>query len=288
MRTRSAARLARGARGARRAVRADQQARPGVRRPAAAARGLRLDLAAPARRHRCRRWSRRSSCRRRRSRSTGRRRCSASTRAGAVVAPGLRRRSRLARARAKPASSSCPTPETPHDRVSRAGPPFWIAYAVVSLAALAGRRALFPLAIPLVNLDITQNRADALAKARVARRRARPRAARARSGPLRPRRRSTQNYVELEGGGKPAFAALTSGKLYSPYWWEVRLFTPGEIEESTLRFRPDGAPLRLRAPRRRNVRARCRRQGARTATPRARWPKRARRPTGASISRSTR
>ena len=54
--------------------------------------------------------------------------------------------------------------------------------------------------------------------------------------------RNAQNYVELEGGGKAAFAALTRGGRYSPYWWEVRLFTPGVIDEVTLRFRPDGTP----------------------------------------------
>ena len=54
---------------------------------------------------------------------------------------------------------------------------------------------------------------------------------------------ATQNYVELEGGGKPAFAALVAGDVYAPYWWEVRLFQPGEVAEATVRFRPDGTPL---------------------------------------------
>jgi len=121
-------------------------------------------------------------------------------------------------------------------------PGFWIGYAVLSVAALFIAARLFPLAIPVVNLDITQSRGEALARAQslAAERGLPPRAiaaARFDHDGL------AQNYVELEGGGKLAFAALTSGKLYSPYWWEVRRFTPGEIEEDTLRFRPDGAPL---------------------------------------------
>ncbi len=30
--------------------------------------------------------------------------------------------------------------------------------------------------------------------------------------------------------------------VYAPYWWEVRLFVPGEIREALVRLRPDGAP----------------------------------------------
>ncbi len=50
-----------------------------------------------------------------------------------------------------------------------------------------------------------------------------------------------QNYIELDGGGKAAFARLVESRLYAPYWWEVRLFSPGTIDEVQLRFRPDGA-----------------------------------------------
>src|SRR4030095_3726577 len=30
--------------------------------------------------------------------------------------------------------------------------------------------------------------------------------------------------------------------VYSPYWWVVRLFSPGTIEEAVIRFKPDGTP----------------------------------------------
>ncbi len=52
---------------------------------------------------------------------------------------------------------------------------------------------------------------------------------------------ATQNYVELEGGGRTAFGTLVKGDLYAPYWWDVRIFRPGDVNEVTLRFRPDGA-----------------------------------------------
>jgi len=33
---------------------------------------------------------------------------------------------------------------------------------------------------------------------------------------------------------------LVAGGLYAPYWWEVRLFVPGTIEEASVRLRPNG------------------------------------------------
>ena len=120
---------------------------------------------------------------------------------------------------------------------------FWIAYVVAAIAALAVAWQLFPLAIPAIHLDIKLSRADAIAKAREigARQPLLP-------GELRAAARfthdeSVQNYVELEGGGKPAFSALVAGDVYSPYRWEVRLFAPGETTEETVGFRPDGTPV---------------------------------------------
>ena len=120
-------------------------------------------------------------------------------------------------------------------------PAFWVAYAVLALMCLALAWRLFPAAIPLVNLDIRLARHDAVARAlEVAKERNlvafEPRtAARFRND------QGAQNYIELEGGGKPAFAQMVEGTVYAPYWWEVRLFKPGVVEEAVVRFRPDGA-----------------------------------------------
>ncbi|HEY5310651.1 MAG TPA: hypothetical protein VIK97_19205, partial [Casimicrobiaceae bacterium] len=94
-------------------------------------------------------------------------------------------------------------------------PAFWIAYAVLALicALLAWR--LFPLAIPLINLDIKLARHEAVSKAlELAKERNlvafEPRAA------VRFRNdQGAQNYIELEGGGKPAFAQLVAGTVYA-------------------------------------------------------------------------
>jgi hypothetical protein len=122
-------------------------------------------------------------------------------------------------------------------------PAFWIAYVVVSIAALGIAAWLFPAAIPIVNLDIKTSRIEAIAKARTIAAALHVAPAGARVAVRFAHDATTQNYVELEGGGKRAFAELTRGDRYSPYWWEVRLFTLGAIDETTLRLAPDGRPV---------------------------------------------
>jgi hypothetical protein len=119
---------------------------------------------------------------------------------------------------------------------------FWIAYAVISAIALVVAARLFPLAIPLVNLDVKLSRGEAIAQAEALAARLKLAPADARIAARFNHDGATQNYVELEGGGRPAFAELTRGDVYAPYWWDVRLFTLGSIDETVIRFRPDGAP----------------------------------------------
>jgi len=121
-------------------------------------------------------------------------------------------------------------------------PAFWIAYAIAALLALAIAARLFPLAIPIVNLDVKVSRTEAIASARALATKLHIAPAGARVAARFAHDATTQNYVELEGGGKAAFADLTRGDRYSPYWWEVRLFTLGAIEETIIRLSPNGVP----------------------------------------------
>jgi hypothetical protein len=120
-------------------------------------------------------------------------------------------------------------------------PAAWIVYALASLLALVVAVRLFPLAIPIVELDIRVSRDEALAAARTLAARLHIAPEGARVAARFAHDATTQNYVELERG-KPAFAALTGGDRYSPYWWEVRLFTLGAIDEVVVKLAPDGTP----------------------------------------------
>jgi hypothetical protein len=119
-------------------------------------------------------------------------------------------------------------------------PAFWVAYVVLAAASLAAALRLAPIAIPIVHLDITMPREAAIDQAQRLATKYGLAPADARVAAVFNQDEQTQSYVELEGGGKSAFADLVAGKAYAPYWWDVRLFKPGVLEETTVRFRPDG------------------------------------------------
>jgi len=119
---------------------------------------------------------------------------------------------------------------------------FWIAFALLSLLAAGLAYRYFPLAFPIVSLDIAMDREGALDAARrmggdegIGPRDAREAASFALDA-------RAQTFVELEGGGKEAFARLMTDGLYAPYTWRVRHFLEGEKHEATFRFTPEGRP----------------------------------------------
>ncbi|TMG91857.1 MAG: hypothetical protein E6H73_12355, partial [Betaproteobacteria bacterium] len=129
-------------------------------------------------------------------------------------------------------------------------PAFWIAFAVISVLSAVFAWRFLPQALPLIKLDVKMTRDDALDRASAL-------AGKLGLAPLETRRAAlfthdgtTQNFVELDAGGKPKFAELLTGVVYAPYWWEVRLFTPDQTAEARLRFRPDGSPygFQLKVP----------------------------------------
>ena len=121
-------------------------------------------------------------------------------------------------------------------------PTFWVAFALFSAAAGVYAWIYFPQALPIVNLEVKMSRDDALARAASIADRLHLIAPGAREAALFAHDGGTQNFVELEAGGKPAFTRLLSGELYAPYRWDVRLFQPGETAEVRVRFKPDGTP----------------------------------------------
>jgi hypothetical protein len=121
-------------------------------------------------------------------------------------------------------------------------PVFWIVFALVSGCSGVFAWHYFPQALPLINLDVSMSREDALVQAAAVADRLHLVDRNAREAAQFINDSATQNFVELEAGGKPAFTRLLSGDLYAPYRWEVRLFKPGEIAEARVGFKPDGTP----------------------------------------------
>ncbi len=118
----------------------------------------------------------------------------------------------------------------------------WVVLAVVSLGSAALSYRLFPIIFPVVSLDIRMDRTHAIQSARAL-------ATAQKWGPADGVRDvasfggdPAQAFIELEGGGKPAFAALLRDDHYSPYTWRVRLFKDSETNQTFVRFRPGGEP----------------------------------------------
>ncbi len=121
-------------------------------------------------------------------------------------------------------------------------PGFWVLLSVVSILCVQFSLRYFPEAFPLVNLDIQMDRSGALSRARSL-------AETSGWGPGNFRQAASfgvmtevQNFVELEGGGKPAFNRMLESELFSPYTWVVRHFAERETTETAIRFTPAGLP----------------------------------------------
>lgn len=117
---------------------------------------------------------------------------------------------------------------------------FWIVFLLLSALSASWAYRYFPVAFPLVTLDLSMDRAAALSAAQEL----------AKEHSWTPDSyRSTasfgvdsraQAFIELEAGGAGRFSQLLAYGPYSPYTWQVRLFQPGETLEASFRFRPDG------------------------------------------------
>ncbi|MCD4750163.1 MAG: CPBP family intramembrane metalloprotease [Thermoanaerobaculales bacterium] len=125
-------------------------------------------------------------------------------------------------------------------------PLFWAVFILVSVLCTAWAVMHFAEAFPLVTLEVKMDRAGALAAAEDL-------ATDRGWGPEEARQAvvfrhdgAVQSFVELEAGGKAAYAEVLGGDLYSPYTWVVRRFREGETNESVVRFRPDGTPYGFR------------------------------------------
>ncbi len=119
-------------------------------------------------------------------------------------------------------------------------PLFWILFVLVSIAAGFFAFAYFPKAFPLVNVEITMNRQQALAEAKTL-------AEKHHWGPDDFQQAASfsqdthvQHFVELEAGGVEKFNQLLDGSLYSPFKWIVRHFKENQEIETIIRFTPSG------------------------------------------------
>jgi hypothetical protein len=121
-------------------------------------------------------------------------------------------------------------------------PLFWIVASICAVGATVFSIRYFSSAIPLVHINITANRSDVYAQARTL-------AQQNSIGPVEYYQAASfdtdhnaQTFIELEGGGKPAFIAMLEKHLYEPYTWHVRHMQENNVHEATFMFTPEGVP----------------------------------------------
>ena len=121
-------------------------------------------------------------------------------------------------------------------------PTFWVVFALAAAASAWLGIANFSRAFPIVSLDITMDRASALASARDLE-------AKHRFGPDGFQQAASfrgdqevQTFVELEAGGTTAFHEMFASGRYQPFQWHVRHYREGEARETRLYFTPRGEP----------------------------------------------
>ncbi len=122
-------------------------------------------------------------------------------------------------------------------------PVFWIVLTLLGLVGTLLAVRLFPLAFPLLAVDIQMDRDAALNQAQAL-------ADRFDWAPDDPRQAASfrhlnpafQTYMELEGGGLEELNRLVREGTVSLYAWRVRQFAEGVVEEGEVRFTPSGAP----------------------------------------------
>lgn len=125
-------------------------------------------------------------------------------------------------------------------------PWFWAAFVLVSILCTGWAIRNFAEAFPIATLDVTMDRGAALKAAEELATSRGWGPENARQAVLFSHDGEVQSFVELEAGGKAAYAEMLQGDLYSPYTWTVRRFSEGVTNETTIWFRPDGAPFGFR------------------------------------------
>ncbi|MFC1852104.1 lysostaphin resistance A-like protein, partial [candidate division CSSED10-310 bacterium] len=119
-------------------------------------------------------------------------------------------------------------------------PIFWIIFSLVSIGCVIFAVTYFPVAFPIVNIDLQMNREMALENARTL-------ALKHNWGPESFTQAASfqldsqvRNFVELRHGGNEAFRKLLQEGHYMPYTWQVRHFKENETNETLIKFTPQG------------------------------------------------
>lgn len=117
---------------------------------------------------------------------------------------------------------------------------FWAVLLALAITSAGTALWLFPRAMPLLQLNVSMSRDQALAAAKALQTQRFAELATTRAVARFDQDASLQNYVELEGGGVDAFIGLLGRQFIAPYHWTVRRFAESQEDELSVRFTPEG------------------------------------------------
>ncbi len=119
---------------------------------------------------------------------------------------------------------------------------FWAALLALALASAVTSLWLFPKAMPLLQVQVSLSRDQALDAAAALQAQRFPELATTRAVAGFEHDGNLQNYIELEGGGVDAYTALLGQRFVAPYFWTVRRFSESQEDELRVRFTAEGYP----------------------------------------------
>ena len=118
----------------------------------------------------------------------------------------------------------------------------WFILCIVSIACIPITIHFFPIAFPIISLNITMHRTQALEKARNLAEQYHFIPNTFEQAAIFHLDDDAKTFIELDGGGKDALMESMQNDLYMPYLWVVRHFQEGNPRTTLLRFKPDGTP----------------------------------------------
>src|SRR5690606_29616699 len=118
----------------------------------------------------------------------------------------------------------------------------WTSATLVSLLCYVFAFHYFPKTFPIIHLDISMNREQALEQAYSLAQIHHYGPMDHQSAAMFTTDATVKTFIELEAGGKDAFVTMMKNNLYMPYTWNVRHFKENETNETLIKFTPDGTP----------------------------------------------
>ena len=116
----------------------------------------------------------------------------------------------------------------------------WIVFFILFIISSYSAYLIFPNAFAILNIDLKMSRQQALSKALEISNNYNIGPSEASQVVTFTSDNNAQNFIELDQGGSEKFIEILDNNYYDAYYWHVRHYQPGNVNESWIRFTPEG------------------------------------------------